>query len=476
MWSFALILSLVYAIIFFLPFNYIFPAIFVISLTVFLVKKTISLILFAFFTSIVLVFILAFIDLNIIAVKPYGIFTDIDQINTHLLKYKLAPKIIAIDKKAKLATYEIAKQSAGTNNLFGKHILSFIPPEFILSPQNVQPDFILIDDKLIISRISPDQIKTLSPTLGYLFVQNYFTQLSIKSFPKVELLSDEDYKKYRRDDFLDKLKLVDIYQQATKDSIATYSANLTSRQLQIIGLQSQIAKIYADLNSGAKDRDTKYNQVSEINNQLDTLKSDLTDIQVKIADAATLSAFFSAQTQLGEKLINNIPSERGVFYPPDQIKLSLPDSNPHTVADYLVNLIHEYLHYASYVDNDHKLNNPFFEEGLTEFYARQIIDRHLNIQTNLGYPVLNIIFTKLTKNLPDSDLLEIYFTKNEPALIRIVNQVYGQNFYQDNANLLLAIQSTNDRAKLLPLANLLMSKIKGPQLTEDDLKSTVSTY
>jgi len=436
----------------------------------------------AYLASGLFIYFLAFMELNILAFvyqaspKSLGVFSQIDDINSRLLKYNLAPKIIASEKQDKAAIFALAEVSSGTDNFYGKHILKSFPAVFVLTESKNQPDILLVDDTLIISQVTSSQIQKLSPALGYLLVQNYFTQSSIIHFPKVDLISVEEYKNFRRNDFIDKLKLVDLYQKATQDSIATYSAQITGLELSSSQSGTQIQTIYRLIDKNPKNKADLYDQVSNLHKTIDVNNTLITENRTKLTDAQALTKFFDSQKILGEKLIDNIPSERGSFYPPDTIKLSFPDSSPHSVVDYLANLVHEYLHYASYAGPDSKLNNPFFEEGLTEFYARKIIAEKLNVQTNLGYPVLVKIFTKLAKNLPDSDLLEIYFTKNESALIRLIDRVYGKNFYAQNQNLFLAIQSTNDRQKLLPLANLLMSKIHGEPLTEQDLISTFSNY
>lgn len=434
-------------------------------------------------SSLFIIFFIAFLELNIYSFiyknspQKLGVIANTSQISDTLLKNRAVPKILISEKESKSAIIKMSQQAVGTDNYYGGIILPNFPKFLIFSKISSQPNVILIDDTLIISQLDPNDFQILSPVLGYLLTQKYFTQLSIKSFPKVEIISDDQYRQFRRDDFFDKLKLVDLYQQQTEASIASYSSQLKDLDTSINSIKFQIKNIYLAIDKKSLSlRKPLYDQVSLLNSQLDEANKSKSETDIKLTDTQKLSQYFTYQKSLGAKLIDNIPSERGSFFPPDIIKMTLDTNNPHTIADNLQLFVHEYLHYASYVGNDKKLNNPFFEEGLTEFYARKIISDKLGTNTNLGYPVLNIIFTKFAKNLPDSDLLEIYFTKNESSLIKLLDQVYGKNFYAQNQALFIAIQSTNDRQQLLPLANLLMSKIKGDQLSDEDLKSTFSNY
>jgi hypothetical protein len=184
--------------------------------------------------------------------------------------------------------------------------------------------------------------------------------------------------------------------------------------------------------------------------------------------------FFKAQRKLVLTFKENLPHELGVFEPKDSIRIALNTTNSHAIADYFATLTHEYLHYASYVTDDKKLATSFFEEGLTEYFARQTIQNDLNISTNLGYPVFVKIINQMTNLIPESEFAEIYFTKDEDALESALNRVYGDNFYQDNLVLFESLQYTSDSQQVLSLANIIMKKIGGAPLKESDLLSSQS--
>ena len=116
----------------------------------------------------------------------------------------------------------------------------------------------------------------------------------------------------------------------------------------------------------------------------------------------------------------------------------------------------------------------FFEEGLTEYFARKIVEKNLNIETNIGYPVYYKIISEMTNIIPETELAVIYFTKDQNALVSALNRVYGDNFYQNNRILFASLQFTSNRNQTLQIANEIMKKINGTPLTLQDLRSSSS--
>src|SRR5438270_13136435 len=97
--------------------------------------------------------------------------------------------------------------------------------------------------------------------------------------------------------------------------------------------------------------------------------------------------------------------------PNNSINIAFGNATSSRAADYLETLIHEYLHYASYIGPDKHLSDSFFEEGLTEYFARRIVEDNLHIETNLGYPAQVKIIEAMTKRIDESEFADIYFSK-----------------------------------------------------------------
>jgi hypothetical protein len=176
---------------------------------------------------------------------------------------------------------------------------------------------------------------------------------------------------------------------------------------------------------------------------------------------------------LGDLLKNNIPHELGAFDPPDTIKILINTTSSHAIADYFETVVHEYLHYASYSDNKN-FTASFFEEGLTEYFARMAIQNNLNTSTNMGYPVFTRIISEITKIIPETELADIYFSKDELGLRTTLNRVYGDSFYADNLITFETLQYTSDPNQMLKLANVIMAKIGANPLKQPDITSTSS--
>ena len=79
----------------------------------------------------------------------------------------------------------------------------------------------------------------------------------------------------------------------------------------------------------------------------------------------------------------------------------------------------------------------------------------------------------MTKKIPEDELKNIYFNKDEKALIALLNNTYGSKFYQDSEFYFQAMSYVSGK-EALKLANNIMFKIGGKDLKEEDLNSTYS--
>jgi hypothetical protein len=77
--------------------------------------------------------------------------------------------------------------------------------------------------------------------------------------------------------------------------------------------------------------------------------------------------------------------------------------------------------------------------------------------------------------IPESELAEIYFTKDEVALQKALDRVYGDGFYENNQVIFETLQYTSSPKQALKLANDIMKRIGGEPLTEKDLKSNFTS-
>lgn len=393
---------------------------------------------FGILLSYVLLFIIAACHLTIVGVliekdpAMLGIITDKDAVITRLKIQQHPPEILAIDRQPTEVVRAVARAASGPKTFYGGVVLKTIPNVFIVAPQEIKQDLLVIDNTIIITAISPSDLQTISPAIGYLLVKNYFKIRNIRSYPVVTIMDRSEYQKYRIEE--NKNKIVKIDQQIEK--IDDY--------------------------------------VSSLSAELKTLKRRNKPKEQLLAEYQYYATFFKNQKIALSSLKQTAPHELGVFENRDSIKLVFDTTNPHAIANYVATLTHEYLHYASFVNDEQRFDNSFFEEGLTEYFARAAVKDALQTDTNLGYPVQAKIIKEMTNIIPESELAEIYFTKDEVALEKALDRVYGDNFYQNNQVIFETLQYASNAKQVLKLANDIMKRINGTPLTEKDLKSSYS--
>lgn len=470
----------------------------------FYLTQVFSVFLIGLFTSYLLLLTVAFLELNtfslMVNINPHslGIITDRSSIIKTLKISNKPPQIIASDNDQYKELQAIALATTGASSFYGSSILPSIPGFFVLPIKKIGSS-VLLDQTLIISEINPQDLQIYSPLVGYLFVKSYFPERAIKAFPKVYVMDEKEYQKFRIIDFNKKVADVQLQLNQTNQSISTLSAAIQNDNDQIAYNQNMVTQGYTK-------RDKQYNScmavgnyrsgvfyhtnskdycqskvadldnaIQQTNDSLDNWNKQLKDDQDKLGMSKLYANFFNTQVKLGGLLKSSIPHELGAFDAPDTIKILINTKSPHAIADYFATVTHEYLHYASTLDKK-SFTASFFEEGLTEYFARMAIQNNLNTSTNLGYPVFTRIISEMTKIIPESELADIYFSKDEMALRSTLNRVYGDNFYNDNLITFETLQYTSDPTQILKLANVIMAKIGASQLKESDIISTSSNF
>ena len=82
----------------------------------------------------------------------------------------------------------------------------------------------------------------------------------------------------------------------------------------------------------------------------------------------------------------------------------------------------------------------------------------------------------MTNRIPETDFADIYFTKDQNALEKLINKVYGDDFYKNNQALFASLQYAHNQDQLLKLTNVIMKKIGGQPITKKDLRSSYSNF
>lgn len=454
-----------------------------------------------FISFIILVFV-AFLELNIFSVilnqNPgfLGVKTNTQEIKEAIGANNIPPIIITNDNNSENEVIAIAKATSGTNNFYGNRILDAVPNFFIL-PVGNNSKLLFLDNTLVVKEIDTRDMQIISPVIGYQIIKNYFSLRNIKPNPKISVMNNDAYNTFRQGDAKKKLTRVDIELNKVDQEIVklneeieeeneSIEQNETAQREILIQRDKEYnaclsegryeAKIFIQKNTEEFCREiiTEWedNYIDAVN-EGKQLSKGLGDKQKKLGEYKFFNDYFNAQKKIINISAGNIPSELGIFEPPGTIRIITNNASGTAIADYFNTLSHEYLHYTSYTP-DKRLNGSFFEEALTEYFAKQAIKSSLHTETNQGYPVLVKIIEELSKKISEPDLTEIYFNKDQTGLENKLDLVYGENFYKDNVVLFESLLYAADTNQALQIANSIMRKIGGTPLEKKDLLSKES--
>jgi hypothetical protein len=443
------------------------------------------------FAAFVALFVIAFLQLTILSLtlsastSVIGIQTNTKTITEILQNDGDAPEVIPTDRDRVL--FAIARATTGVDNFYGSDVVQSIPKTIVIPTKKIDAGVMLLDNTLIVTQLSQSDMQMLSPVVGFLFLREYFITRQIKAFPQIGIVTKSEYTKFRNEETKKKLATIDKEVLKMESIVSSLSASLKiNKEKASATHQSVTADSVSATSEYRKCLTTKTEAQCEslktqATDNLTDKNQELTEVsQLALEEESTISAYseyidyFKTQRHIIAEMSDTVAFENGVFVPKDTIKIIFISADSHGIADYFETLTHEYLHYASFVP-EQKLESTFFEEGLTEYFARKIVTEMLHTETNIGYPVQVKIIGAMTNMIPESEFEEIYFTKDEEALEKAVDRVYGEGFYLENRVLFETLQYASTPQQTLKIANDIMKKIGGEPLTEKDLYSTKSS-
>jgi hypothetical protein len=395
------------------------------------VSKLVGVITGGFLGGYLFLFFIAFIHVNILAVfvniDPHlaGIENDRKAIVRGLQKNSRPARIMSYTSESGNLVAAAATAASGSDNFYGGYVLPSLPESVILAVDKSLSRVILVDNTLILSGITPTDLQEISPFFGFSLARSYFPTRKIRAYPKIRVIGRKEYLAYRRADVAEKLRRVDLEIEKTEVIIASLSAGIA-----------------ADTNAVTKKQG-----------------------EILLSRYKAFEAFYKAQKRRGETLASSAYRELGLFMPPDVIRIVVDDRvEQPDVLDLMSAVVHEYLHYASYVSDEKRFVSTFFEEGLTEYFARAALRDELVSHSHLAYPLHVVVVEEMMQKIPESELEEIYFRKDEDELERVMDRAYGEGFYRDNLVLFDDLQYATDPVQALRIANEIMNKIGGRRL------------
>lgn len=437
--------------------------------------------------------------------QSLGIYTDADEIVNQLKSFDKPPQIVG--DEINVESFVISQKLNDKGDFYKGEIVpitvSIIPSIKNLSSQTI----LLVNSSLVITEIDKEKIETISPTIGRLLVKKTLGPRYIKDEPNVNIMGRQEYLKYRDDQINeavtkinDTLALIDkginiSYGsiQTDKNEIASYESlidsSISNREIEYNNCINAICYTYSYsyytgyysipyrcnsdwyCNSNRGDWDSL---ISQYQSSLQDWKNQLAYDRRQLAEFQEYKELFEISRELTASQKEQTPYELGVFEPDNTIKVVLENTDSSSLADFYATLVHEYLHYSSYISEERVLDG-FFEEGLTEYFSRKTIQDNLEVSTNLGYPLISAVIEEMTKKVPEDRLEEIYFTKNHDALVSLLNKTYSDNFYDESQLYFTLIYYAPSR-EALNVANNIIIRIGGSELTEDALRSTYSEF
>lgn len=374
-------------------------------------------------------------------------------------------------------------------------IINNIPNIFLSSLRLPKETLIMSGDFLLITEINKSEIETISPTVGKLFVKQGLKPRYIEEKePVVKVMGRQEYLRYRDEQINKQLEEIDKWISDTQAYLNQLYSNIQKAKQEIPAFENlindSIAKRdsydrycrslsycgyyycydYTDYCNQEREEWNRY--IAGLEEDLEEWKAYLNELQREAGIQEENKKVVVDYKELVAQQKDIAPQELGLFEPEKSVKVVLESTSSKSLADYFATLVHEYLHYISYVSRERELP-LFFEEGLTEYFTRKIIREELKTSTNLGYPLLAKVIEEMAKKIPEEELADIYFTKDEKTLKLTLNSLYGKNFYEDSDYYFWVMPYLPPR-DALKFANNIIFKIGGDELKEEDLFSSHS--
>ncbi|MEK7525976.1 MAG: hypothetical protein AAB546_00685 [Patescibacteria group bacterium] len=379
-------------------------------------------------------------------------------------------------------------KNSGLSDYYQKQVIAVVPNSLLIKTSIPKDSMLMVKNYLFVNEIKDDEIQQVSPVLGYKLVKAHFGGKYIKSYPEVKVLGRQDYLKFREEQINKRVKaieevLADVKKQAAaangalataRDKVAYYG-NLLSvssyAREEDYNYCVSLGSYYPEYTPSTCRTyvDQYWNAViQKAEQEKRNWEGSLGARQREATYWNGLSSYVSEVKNIVEGQKDTIPYELGVFHDDNKIEIALDETNSKSIYPYTATLVHEYMHYTSHVSNERAIP-LFFEESLTEYYARKVIQGNTNQDSQVGYPVLVKLIERMLEKVDAKKLEDVYFTKDQKALEALLEENYGKEFYEKNKlNFdILPFLSGEEQVKT---ANEIIEKIGGEKFKVEDFK------
>lgn len=426
-----------------------------------------------------------------------GMVWDSEAIADQLANSRDIPSIVSAKSITPQQFFSFVAKANSDHQMYQQQVLAAMTNALLVPVTVPDEPVTLAGNTLIIKTLDADTISAASPIIARKLLANYFPNRYLKDDPDISLVGRQDYLAYRQQEINaavsstdDAVKKVTATIADIQDDMAQVRSKLVTNQTGVEQSQTRQKAAYANcLNAvykGANGQITHVHTQEECDTQVATWNTAvakfqanvtqwntaLTDDQKQLEEAqATKTSLEQTRTMIKSQQ-DVTPQELGAFVGPSTIALVMDSVSPNTIAVYLETLVHENLHYQSYISDERTLNR-FFEEGLTEYFARRVMEKAYRVRLAVGYPVLTKVIDQMATKIPEKEFEDIYFTKDASKLEQVIDAAYGKGFYKASQNLFLAVSyASPDQA--VPIANTLLEKLGGHPLTTHDVSSLVA--
>lgn len=172
------------------------------------------------------------------------------------------------------------------------------------------------------------------------------------------------------------------------------------------------------------------------------LETEIADIQQRLQNpnlTPELKASFNSSLHARQTQLQNLDLHVGYFKQPDSIILILSDKHNSYPDRYLATLIHEHMHFISYTPNQRL--ERFFYDGLADYFTDEVL-KTIGRSYAISYIEPVAIIKDMLNEISEKTFADFMFLNDQKGLETLIDQTYGQDFYQNHRQL---FQATVDR-------------------------------
>lgn len=430
-----------------------------------------------------------------------GIVTDKDQI---LEKIKTSNELPNFANGSTGMTDALLDDALSETGKFYIQIVKTLPSWTTIKTPAIITDVYLIKNTVLVNKINEDFFEKAAPAIGRKIVSNYSTDRPIREGPDLQLISRQDYLRYRDERIDEEIEKLQTLKNAVDQQMRSIRAEIGKANNAIIEIDSTIRqniesrdqwynycktatttridwssyslytiRLYTD-----DECERQRNEYDQVNNTLGTQRGEwagyLASLKREQSGLEEVWSYYQDLQDVVAASKNSTPYELGLFEPEKNIKVVLDSTKNEDLADFLSTVVHEYYHYASYVSEDRQLP-LFFEEGFTEYFSRKAVASAVKVETELGYPIITNIIGQIISDISEEKIAEIYFTKNTELLASTLDEYYGKDFYSDSEYYFYILPFLNGE-DAIKVSNNIIFRIDGEQVTEEDLYSKKTDF